>query len=115
MTLVEIMKELGLELLTEGRDLEKREPTAVYVSDMLSRVMAHAPRDGALWVTLQSHANLVAVGAVLGLSAIIITEGERPDQQTIAKADEMGICLLATAKPTFSVAGNLWQLGLRDE
>ncbi len=115
MTLADIVKELGLELLTEPRDLATRKPTAVYVSDMLSRVMAHAPRDGALWVTLQSHANLVAVGAVLGLSAIIISEGERPDPPTIAKANEMGICLLATAKSTFYVAGHLWRLGLRDE
>jgi len=114
MTLAEIMKELDLQLLTDARGLETRESTAVYVSDMLSRVMAHAPRDGALWVTLQSHANLVAVGAVLGLCAIIITEGERPDEPTIAKANEMNIPLLATARSTFHVAGNLWRLGLRD-
>ena len=114
MTLAEIAKELDLEILTETRDLSQRTPTAGYASDMLSRVMAHAPRDGALWVTLQSHANIVAVGAVLGLSAIIITEGERPDQETIVKASEMGIPLLATAKPTFHVVGNLWRLGLRE-
>ena len=114
MTLAEITKELDLEILTETRDLSQCKPTAGYASDMLSRVMAHAPRDGALWVTLQSHANIVAVGAVLGLSAIIITEGERPDRETIAKASEMGIPLLATAKPTYHVVGNLWRLGLRE-
>jgi len=114
MTLAEIAKELDLEILTDTRDLSQRKPTAGYASDMLSRVMAHAPRDGALWVTLQSHANIVAVGAVLGLSAIIITEGERPDESTIAKATEMGVPLLATAKPTFHVVGNLWRLGLRE-
>ena len=114
MTLAEIMKELDLQLLTETPDLGQRRPTAGYASDMLSHVMAHAPRDGALWVTLQSHANIVAVGAVLGLSGIIITEGELPDQQTIAKASEMDLPLLATAKPTFQVVGDLWRLGLRD-
>ena len=114
MTLAEIAKELDLQLLTETRDLDLRRPTAGYASDMLSRVMAHAPRDGALWVTLQSHSNIVAVGAVLGLSAIIITEGERPDPETIAKANEMDIPLLATAKPTYQVVGDLWRLGLRE-
>ena len=114
MTLAEIMKELDLQLLTETPELGQRRPTAGYASDMLSHVMAHAPRDGALWVTLQSHANIVAVGAVLGLSGIIITEGDLPDEQTIAKANEMGLPLLATAKPTFQVVGNLWRLGLRD-
>ncbi len=114
MTLEEIMKELDLQLLTETPDLGRRRPTVGYTSDMLSHVMAHAPRDGTLWVTLQSHANIVAVGAVLGLSGIIITDGERPEAATIAKANEMGIPLLATAKPTFQVVGNLWRLGLRD-
>ncbi len=114
MTLEEIRKALDLQLLTETPDLGRRRPTAGYASDMLSRVMAHAPRDGALWVTLQSHANIVAVGAVLGLSAIIITEGELPDQATIAKATEMGVPLLATPLPTFHVVGELWRLGLRE-
>ncbi|HYL79765.1 MAG TPA: DRTGG domain-containing protein [Candidatus Acidoferrum sp.] len=114
MTLEQIMKELDLTLLTENLDLGQRRPTAGYASDMLSRVMAHAPRDGALWVTLQCHANIVAVGAVLGLSAIIITEGESPDAATIAKAKEMGVPLLATSRPTFHVVGQLWRLGLRE-
>ena len=114
MTLAEIVKELDLEILTGTRDLEQRMPTAGYASDMLSRVMAHAPRDGALWITLQCHANIVAVAAVLGLSGIIITEGERPDAQTIAKADQLRIPLLATPQATFRVVGHLWRLGLRD-
>jgi len=114
MTLAEIAKELELEVLTATQDLDQRTPIAGYASDMLSRVMAHAPRDGALWVTLQSHANIVAVAAVLGLSGIVITEGERPDEQTIAKANQMRIPLLATRQRTFGVVGNLWRLGLRD-
>jgi hypothetical protein len=96
MTLKQIIEELNLKLLTAARDFSRTTPTAGYASDMLSRVMACAPRDGALWVTLQSHANIVAVGAVLGLSAISIT-------------------LLATDRPTFYVVGNLWHLGLRDD
>ncbi|HTU01500.1 MAG TPA: DRTGG domain-containing protein [Candidatus Sulfotelmatobacter sp.] len=114
MTLAEIVKELDLEVLTATRDLDQRTPTAGYASDMLSRVMAHAPRDGALWITIQSHSNIVAVAAVLGLSGIVITEGERPDAQTVAKADQMRIPLLATLHPTFRIVGSLWRLGLRD-
>ena len=114
MTLEEIIEKLDLKLLTKATDFSRVTPTAGYASDMLSRVMARAPRDGALWVTLQAHGNIVAVGAVLGLSAIIVTEGETPDQETIAKADEMGITLLATNKPTFYVVGHLWRLDLRD-
>ena len=115
MTLEQIIEELDLTLLTVERDFSRITPVAGYASDMLSRVMACAPRDGALWVTLQAHGNIVAVGAVLGLSAIIVTEGETPDQDTIAKANEVGITLLATREPTFSVVGNLWRLGLRHD
>ena len=114
MSLQQIIEELRLTLLTQPKDLSQITPTAGYTSDMLSRVMARAPRDGAIWVTLQAHGNIVAVGAVLGLSAIIITEGERPDEETVAKAEEMGITLLATDTPTFRVVGRLWQMGLRD-
>jgi predicted transcriptional regulator len=74
--------------------------------------MAGAQRQG-LWVTLQAHLNIVAVGALLELSAIIITEGAQPDPDTIAKANEEGITLLSTNQPTFHVVGQLWELGLR--
>ena len=113
MTLAQIIAELNLKVLTDSEEFDQIAPTAGYASDMLSRVMACAPRDGALWVTLQSHGNIVAVGAVLGLSAIIITEGEVPDRETVAKADEIGITLLSTARPTFEVVGRLWDMGVR--
>jgi hypothetical protein len=112
MTLAQIIEGLNLKVLTAEKDFDAITPMAGYASDMLSHVMACAPRDGALWVTLQSHGNIVAVGAVLGLGAIVITEGEKPEQETIAKADEMGITLLATGKPTFEVVGRLWSMGL---
>ncbi|UCC85905.1 MAG: hypothetical protein JSV81_13710, partial [Anaerolineales bacterium] len=108
-------EELDLKVLTKPKDFGSTTPVTGYASDMLSRVMARAPRDGTLWVTLQSHANIVAVGAVLGLSAVIITEGEMPDHATIARANEVGITLLTTDKPTFNVVGNLWRLGIRDD
>lgn len=114
MTLAQIIEELDLKVLTQPRNFEQITPTSGYASDMLSRVMARGPREGGLWVTLQAHVNIVAVGAVLGLCAIIVTEGEVPDAETLAKADEMGIVILATDKPTFWVVGHLWRLGLRD-
>ena len=69
---------------------------------------------GALWITLQSHANIVAVAALLELSAIVITEGSTPDAETIAKANEENVTLLLSDQPIFHVAGELWKMGLRD-
>jgi predicted transcriptional regulator len=112
MTLQEIIEKLNLTLLTQKRDFSQVMPSTGYAADLLSCVMAGAQRKG-LWVTLQAHLNIVAVGALLELSAIIITEGAQPDPDTIAKANEEGITLLSTNQPTFHVVGQLWELGLR--
>ncbi len=113
MTLQEIVDSLDLTLLTDKKDFSRVVPASGYTSDLLSCVMAGA-QHGGIWVTLQAHANIVAVGALLELSAIIITEGALPDQDTIAKANEEGMTLLSTSRPTFHVVGKLWELGLRD-
>lgn len=112
MTLQEIIDRLGLKTLTEARDFSSVTPDAGYASDLLSCVMAGAKQHG-LWVTLQAHNNIVAVAALLELSAIIISENAQPDAATIAKANDEGVTLLSTDKPTFTIVGELWEMGLR--
>ena len=75
--------------------------------------MAGAPHGG-IWITLQAHANIIAIAHLLDLAAIIITEDAIPDPAVIAKANEEGITILATPRPTFWAVGKLWELGLRD-
>lgn len=111
--LAKIIDTLGLTLLTHPADFSAVVPTAGYTSDLLSCVMASAVHQG-IWVTLQAHSNIVAVAALLDLSAVIITEGAMPDPSTIEKANEEGITLLSTEKPSFYVAGRLWEMGLRE-
>ena len=113
MTLQEIIDILNLKVLTEPKDFSKIILSSGYSSDLLSCVMASAQHQG-VWVTLQSHINIVAVAALLDLSAVIITENAIPEETTIAKANSEGITLLATPKPTFSVVGELWEMGLRE-
>ena len=100
--------------LTRQTDFSAIAPVSGYASDLLSCVMAGARRKS-IWVTLQAHANIVAVAALLDLSAVIVTEGVMPDPSAIAKADEEGVILLATPKSTFEVVGRLWEMGLRAE
>ncbi len=114
MTLDEIIKLLDLHVLTDTKEFSEITPTYGYASDLLSCVMAGAKGHG-LWVTLQSHINIVAVAALLELSAVIITEGAVPDQNTIDKANEQGLILLSTDASTFAVVGKLWQAGIRDQ
>jgi hypothetical protein len=112
MTLQEIIARLDLAVLTGPADFEAVLPTGGYASDLLSCVMAGA-KSSHLWVTLQAHVNIVAVARLLDLSAVIITEGARPDAATLEKANSQGVILLSTARPTFEVVGRLWELGLR--
>jgi hypothetical protein len=109
-----IAQELELTLLTQPVDLENVVPSAGYTSDLLSCVMANAVKQG-VWVTLQAHANIVAVAALLDLTAVIITEGAMPDPATIQKANQEGISLFSTSRPSFHVVGKLWEMGLRAE
>jgi hypothetical protein len=113
MTLQEIVDSLQLTCLTEARDFSQVVPESGYTSDLLSCVMAGARHHG-IWVTLQSHTNIVAVAALLELCAVVITEGAMPDADTIAKANEEGVNLLFTEKPSFYVVGRLWEMGLRE-
>lgn len=112
MNLQTVIDELKLTVLTESKVFSQIEPSAGYTSDLLSCVMAGAPHQG-IWVTLQAHANIVAVAALLDQCAVIISEGAIPDPSTIAKANEEGLTLLSSEKPSFYVIGKLWEMGLR--
>jgi hypothetical protein len=113
MNLQQIIQALDLTVLTDPHDFSGILPKGGYAADLLSCVMAGACHEG-IWVTLQAHANIVAVAALLELSAIIITEGAMPDPATLNRANSEGITLLGTSLPTFSVVGKLWEMGLRE-
>jgi hypothetical protein len=113
LTLQNIISALDLQVLTEPKDFLRMTPTSGYTSDLLSCVMAGAKAQS-VWVTLQAHANVVAVSALLEVSAVIITEGAMPEQAVIDKANQEGIILLSTGQPTFYVVGKLWEMGLRE-
>lgn len=112
MNLQEIIEALDLKPITPPQNFDNIKPTCGYASDLLSCVMAGAPKKS-LWVTLQAHGNIIAVATLLELSAIIITEGAQPEQSTIDKAQEENVVILSTEAPTFYVIGKLWELGLR--
>jgi predicted aconitase with swiveling domain len=113
MTLGNIVSTLGLEVLTPelsvngGADVEKG-----HASDLLSDVLAHAPSGGIL-LTIQVHMNVIAVALHAGLSAVIFTEGMRPEELVRLRAVQEGLPLLATNESTFELAGRLYALGLR--
>ncbi len=114
MNLQQVIQELNLKVLTNPKDFSSIIPETGYTSDLLSCVMSGA-KHHCLWVTLQAHANIVAVAALLDLSAVIITEGATPDAATIEKANQEEVTLLFTEKTSFYIVGKLWDMGLREE
>jgi hypothetical protein len=112
LTLNEIIRKLDLTVLTETNDFAEIPIKSGYCSDLLSCVMTGAEPEG-LWITLMAHSNIVAVAALLDLSAIIITEDAQPDQETIEKANTKGVIMLSTPDPNYEIVGRLWELGLK--
>jgi predicted transcriptional regulator len=85
-----------------------------YVSDLLSDVMANA-KPGDLWITLQTHQNIVAVASLKEIVGIILIGGREPEKTTLAKAEEENIPILLTNLPAFEVVGRLYHLGISGE
>jgi len=108
----EITQKLNLHQFTNQEIGSDDEASLAYCSDMLSCVMTGAGHHS-IWVTLQAHQNIVAVAALLELTAIIITENALPDEATIHKANQEGIKLMGTSEKNFEVCGKLWEIGLR--
>ena len=97
--------------------LTDRVPDALaccYISDLLSDVLAHA-EPGVIWVTIQTHRNVVSVAATKDIAAILFTCGRKPYPEVIAEAEAEGIALLATPMTTYEAAGKLWVAGLRGD
>ena len=93
-------------------DLAEVELTGCYISDLLSDVLANA-QPGMLWVTIQTHRNVVSVASMKDIAAVLFTCGRKPEPDIIAEAAEKGIVLLSTPLTTYEAAGKLWKAGLR--
>ncbi len=108
MTVKELIENMGLRALSQFDD---REITGVFVSDMLSDVMAGA-KSGNLWVTVQTHKSIVPAANLVDVAAVIITSGKEVPQETIDLASKHNIAILWSELPTFELVGKLYSLGL---
>ena len=53
------------------------------------------------------HANVVAVASLIDAAAVIIAGGMQPDEETVKKAQDVGIPLLSTSLSAFDVVGEV--------
>lgn len=108
MKVIDIVENLGLTVLSGHEGLGK-EVSCGYASDLLSDVMGHAEA-GSVWLTIQTHRNVMAIASLRDLAAVIITCGEKPGDDTMTLSNEEAIPLLGTDLPTFEIAGRLHSL-----
>jgi serine kinase of HPr protein (carbohydrate metabolism regulator) len=108
MTVQDIIEPLALEPVAGKRGLD-REVSGGYVSDLLSDVMGHA-REGQVWITLQTHKNVVAIASLKEIPVVVLVRGRRPDDDAAAAAEEEGIVICSTPLETFEACGRLHRL-----
>jgi predicted transcriptional regulator len=108
MKITDIVKPLNLRVLS-GHNGLSNEIKGGYVSDLLSDVIGNA-KEGNVWVTLQTHQNIIAVASLKDISAVIIVKGAEPETDTIEKSNIENIPVLVTDEDTFNIAGRLFEL-----
>jgi predicted transcriptional regulator len=108
MKVSDLVKALNLTVYSGEEGLD-RTVNGGYVSDLLSDVMGFA-REGDVWITLQTHQNVMAVASLRDLAAVILVKGFEPAEDTVEHSVEEGIPILGTTTDTFEVAGRLYEL-----
>ena len=110
MNVREILGLFHLEVATGEAGLD-REVKGGYCGDLLSDVMANA-MEGQVWLTIQSHQNIVAVAVLREISAIILVNGRLPDEDTTAKAKEENLPILLSSSTAYQLAGQIYGAGI---
>ncbi|MEN6347708.1 MAG: DRTGG domain-containing protein [Armatimonadia bacterium] len=110
-TVARATEALSLRVEAGGEHLEAA-ITGAQVCDLLSHVMAQG-KHGHLWITIQTHPNIIAVAALAGLSGIVIASGFEPEDDTVMRAEDEGIPLLMSPQTAYELAGKLYELGVR--
>ncbi|UCD79530.1 MAG: hypothetical protein JSW26_29755 [Desulfobacterales bacterium] len=110
MNVKELAQRFNLAVAAGQNELD-RQIQGGYCGDLLSDVMANAP-NGCIWLTVQTHQNIVAVAVLHEMAAIVLTGGHEPDQETIDKAEEEGIPILMWPETAFDLAGQVYAAGV---
>lgn len=108
MKVQELVDKLGLKVLAGQNGLD-REIDGCYISDLLSDVMGNA-QEGNIWITLQTHKNVMAVASLKEMSCIILVKDLGANEDTINQSNEEGLPILQTSMPTFEIAGLVYNL-----
>ena len=108
MKVSDLVERFNLKIFSGKNGLEN-EILGGYVSDLLSDVMGNAA-EGEVWITLQTHQNVLAIASLKELAAVILVKDLEPEPDMLRKSDEEGIPVLGTNLGTFEMAGKLYKI-----
>ncbi len=108
MKVSELAQKTGLTTINEYKD---REVESVYISDMVSDLIASA-KTNAVVITLQTHKSLIAAANLVAAAMIVIVNGRKPSDDVVALANRTGIGLFSYAADSWTLAKTLAKLGL---
>lgn len=108
MNLKEIIEKLSLVALT---NIENKEVSGVFISDMLSDIMSSA-ETGNIWLTVQTHKNIVSAANLIDIAAVIVTHGKKVPEDTIELANRFHVIILSSPLSSFQLASKLVEEGL---
>ena len=110
MRLKDIKEKLNLKILT-GSIQPETEVKRGYVSDLMSDVIAHG-KGGDIWITYQTHVNVVAIALMKNLSGVILIQGRELIPAAAEKAKQENLVVLSSEESAFELAGKLYNMGI---
>ncbi|MDR2408019.1 MAG: serine kinase [Bacteroidales bacterium] len=108
MKVKELIEKANLKVFSAEKGLDN-DITGGYTSDLLSDVMGHAEA-GNVWITLQTHKNIMAIASLKELAAIVLVKGYEPNEDTLLQSIEENIPILGTDAETFEISGIIYNL-----
>ncbi|MCT4594933.1 MAG: AraC family transcriptional regulator [Anaeromicrobium sp.] len=111
MKVKELIKDEMFKLIT-NKETANKIIEGVYCCDLLSWVMSNGKINN-VWITVQTHMNIIAVASLLELSCIIVPENIEVEEETIKKANEENISILSTSLPAYEIFKKLYELGIK--
>lgn len=103
MTVKELIEKIDYTVVNISSNAVKKEVKKPFCCDLLSVAMSKMP-EGAVWITVMSNINTLAVASLTEASCVIIAEGTVIEESIQQKAKEQEITLLSTELPIFDVA-----------
>jgi hypothetical protein len=107
MKVSELVEKTGLKAINQYKD---KEIESVYISDMVSDLIASAKTNGVV-VTLQTHKSLIAAANLVAAAMIVIVNGRKPSEDVVALATKIGIGLFSFDQDAWAFAKKLVKLG----